>query len=413
MNDLEKQVNWKEQKFQEKLAQILEIIGTDFYYIFSEISEERELPFLDKDKDEKIINVKREFPTFQGEQGSRPDIYLETNKGNIIVFELKPNENFDENQIENHDQNMKNWVKEDENKGKVYKGVILLLNRDSERDNLNFKNNNIFWTGWDSIYKALTELKINILDSTLRNDIDRILSETPVIKLNETLKNQLLRETDKSSIFKTIRTTVLVIELMDQLKSQMGLEEILKRYEPIKGIESHKEITEKSGVLFNSIFKAINNEFQDKDYCAKIEKSDYNDWITLNLIEWRGYIDIDFRPFLNHAEDNVLVKLYMQSGKKNSMLKPLINLFHNDLQKFEEIEKKFKDSNIEWYCQFGASSPINVEKKNMTEIEQREFLPIYCDKKIRIYERETDEIYSDIAEVIPNFITTYLQLLNY
>ncbi|MEA2032022.1 MAG: hypothetical protein U9N41_00350 [Euryarchaeota archaeon] len=80
---MENQIDWKEKKFQEKLVQIFEIIGTNFYYILSNVSDKRILPDLDKEKDEKIIAVRREYPAFAGEQGSRPDIYIETNKGNV------------------------------------------------------------------------------------------------------------------------------------------------------------------------------------------------------------------------------------------------------------------------------------------------------------------------------------------
>lgn len=406
------QVDWKEQKFQEKLTQILEIIGTDFYHILSTVSEKRKLSILDKDKGETITIVKREYPTFLGEQGSRPDIYLETNKGNIIVLELKPNEDYDEEQLKKHDKNMKKWIEEEENKGKAYQGTTLILNKDSERDDLQLGYESISWIGWDSIYKSLTELKINILDSQLRNSIDKILTETPVNKLNETLKNQLLRETEKSSLFNAIRTTVLVVELMDQLKSQMNLEEILKRYEPIKGTESHKEVTDKSRVLFNSLLKAVTKEFLVKDYSAKIEKSEYSDFITLRLKEWRGWIELDLRPLINKAQNSILLRLYMQSGPKYSLLKPLINLYHTNIQKFEEIEKTFQEKGIKWYCQFGSSPPIIVNKKNMPDIEKRALSPIYCDKKIKVYGRETDEIYTDIAELIPILVDVYQLLLD-
>lgn len=410
---METQIDWKEQKFQEKLAQIFEIAGTDFYYILSKVSDKSTLPSLDKEKDEKIVRVNQEYPTLTGDQGSRPDIYVETNKGNVIIFELKPADDYDEQQLDNHDSNMKKWIEEEDNKGKTYLGTVLILNRDSERDNLNFGSSAIYWIGWDNIYKALSELKINILDSKLRNDIDKILSVTPINKVNETLKNQLLRETEKSTLFNTIRTTVLVVELMDQLKSQMNLEEMLKKYEPIEGNEAHNELTEKVNVLFNSIWKAISKEFQTRDYCAKIERSDYNELVTLRLKDWRGWIEINFKPHINQAHDYLIVRLYMQSGKKYSMLTPLIALYRDNLQKFEEIEKSFEDNKVSWYCKYGNSPPINVEKKNISEIEQREYLPIYCDKKIKIYGRETDEIYTDIAETIPILVDVYLLLLDY
>ena len=191
----------------------------------------------------------------------------------------------------------------------------------------------------------------------------------------------------------------------------MDLERILKKYEPIKGTDSHQELTEKVGVLYNSILKAIENEFGEKDYCVKIEASEYNELITLRLKDWRGLADIDFRPLINQAKDNILVSLRMQSGSKYSMLKPLINLYKNKPEEFEEIENKFKDSNIEWYCRFGASQPISLEKKNMAIIEKRQFLPIYCDKNIKVFTRETDDIYGEVAETIPILVDVYLKLL--
>ena len=35
---MEQNIDWKEQKFQEKLSQIFEIIGTDLYFTLSNIS---------------------------------------------------------------------------------------------------------------------------------------------------------------------------------------------------------------------------------------------------------------------------------------------------------------------------------------------------------------------------------------
>ena len=48
---------------------------------------------------------------------------------------------------------------------------------------------------------------------------------------------------------------------MDQLKTQMGLEKLLEKYEPINGNESHKELTEKTEVLYSTILKSIKSEF--------------------------------------------------------------------------------------------------------------------------------------------------------
>ena len=47
------------------------------------------------------------------------------------------------------------------------------------------------------------------------------------------------------------------------------------------------------------------------------------------------------------------------------MLKPLIRLYEENREKFEDIESDFRDRGIEWYCEFGSSPPITVEKKNI------------------------------------------------
>ena len=404
--------DWKEAKYQEKLTQIFQIIGTDFYTFLSEISEKRKLPKLNKDIDEKIGEiVKREHPSFSGEEGSRPDIYLETNKGNILIFELKPGADFNPAQLQNHHNNMEEWMEEEENIGKNYLGCVGIFNRDSERDNLDFDEQNMFWIGWDSVYKALNELKIQILDSKLRNDIDRILSETPVIRLNDVLKQQLLRESKKENLFNTIKISVLVIEFMDQLNHQMNLEQILKRYEKIEGNESNKILSDKVSVLYESLKRTIDGVYKIKDYCAKIEVDEYSSWIRMILKNYRGGIDIEFKPLTIQAKDYLILRLWMQSGSKYSMLKPLVKLFHEKLEKFKEFEKILVENDVNWYCKFGSADPINVTKENMKIIEQRQFLPIYCEKKIYVFNKGQDEILSEISETIPILVDVYSTLL--
>ena len=408
---MEQNIDWKEQKFQEKLSQLFEIIGTDLYSTLSNISENITIPKIQIDKGEKITTVKREYPSFFGDQGSRPDIYIETNKGNVMAFELKPSDIYDNDQMIRHDENMKKWITEEENQGKTYLGTILLLNKDSERDKIKFESETIFWLGWDSVYKSLSDLKINSIDSKLRNEIDTILSETPINKLNEVLKNQLLRESDESKLFQLIKNTVLIIELMDQLKTQMGLEKLLEKYEPINGNENHKEFTEKTEVLYSTILKSIKSEYESKEYVIKFETNDYNDYFIIHLKDWRGYLTIDFRPLLNEAKDYILVREYLQSGKKYSLLKPLIKLFNERKDVFEEIENTFKDNNINWFCKFGSSAPIKISKETIEVIKEREFLPIYCDKKIDVLNKEPDEVLGEVIEIIPKLVDLYTKLL--
>ena len=408
---MEQTIDWKEQKFQEKLSQIFEIIGTDFYSVLSNISEQNNIPKLQIEKGEKIITIKREYPTLFGEKGSRPDIYIETNKGNVIAFELKPSDFYDDDQLIRHDENLKKWITDEENQGKTYLGTILILNKDSERDKIKFESETIFWLGWDNVYKSLSDLKINTIDSKLRNEIDKILSETPVNKLNEILKNQLLRESDESNLFQLIKNTVLIIELMDQLKTQMGLEKLLEKYEPINGNENHKEFTEKTEVLYTTILKGIRSEFEKEEFVVKIETTDYSDYFTIHLIKWRGNIIVDFRPLLNEAKDYILVREYLQSGPKYSLLKPLIKFFNKDRDIFEEVESVFKSIGVDWYCKFGSSDPIKISKDTIDVIKEREFLPIYCDKKINILNKEQDEILGEVIETIPKLVDLYTKLL--
>jgi len=404
--------DWKEAKYQEKITKIFQILGTEFYTFLSDISEKRKLPKLNKDIDEKIVDiVKREYPSFFGDEGSRPDIYIETNKGNIIIFELKPGVDFNPIQLHNHHNNMKEWMEEEENIGKNYLGCIGIFNKDSERDELDFADDALFWIGWDSVYKSLNELKIQVLDNKLRNNIDRILSETPVIKLNDVLKQQLLRESEEDTLFNTIKSSVLVIEFMDQLIHQMNLERILKRYEKIDGNESAKILSDKVSDLYDSIKRTMEGVYKVKDYCAKIEYDEYNSWIRMILKNYRGGIDIEFKPLMIQAEDYIIIRLWMQSGSKYSMLKPLVKLYHENIDGFNEFQEILSENNISWYFKFGQGDPINVTKENMEMVEQRQFLPIYCDKKIFVYNKGQDEIYLEISETIPILENVYSTLL--
>ena len=56
-------------------------------------------------------------------------------------------------------------------------------------------------------------------------------------------------------------------------------------------------------------------------------------------------------------------------------------------------------------------SSHNCREKKYSVIKEREFLPIYCEKKMAIYNREHDEIYSEIAETVPILVDLYLLLL--
>ena len=198
---------------------------------------------------------------------------------------------------------------------------------------------------------------------------------------------------------------------MDQLKTQMGLEKLLKKYEPINGKENHKEFTEKTEVLYSTILKSIKTEFESKEFVIKIETTEYSDYFTIHLKDWRGYLNIDFRPLLNEAKDFILVSEYLQSGKKYSLLKPLIKLFSEKRDVFEEVESIFKSIDVNWYCKFGSSDPIKISKDTIEVIKEREFLPIYCDKKINILNKEPDEILGEVIETIPILVDLYTKLL--
>ncbi|WP_456450100.1 hypothetical protein [Palaeococcus sp. (in: euryarchaeotes)] len=404
---VEENEGWKEKKFQEKLIQLFKLVNIDFFEYIIENAEGKNLPLI---RDEKFIDVRPEYPTFSGDAGSRPDIYLETNKGKCLVFELKPDKNYDETQLINHDNNMKKWAEENK---KEYLATILIANLDSENDKITFPSSTIKWIGWDIVYRALEDLKINKLDPEIRSSIDRILSEIPLAKLNTELKKSLLGEAEDSQLYQALKLSILVSELKEQLYLQMNLEDILKKYEPITGDESHKVFSDKSNILFKSIEKAIRNEFEKDDYVLRIEASEYLDYITIHLSDWTGYIDVDFRDLKNKSEDKIKVILYLKSGKKYSLLKTLVTLYDENRTEFDNILQNLTSEGAEVYAKFGSGEKIDVSSKDgINEVRDRTFMPIYVEKTVSVFNKERDIINNNIIETVKRFLEVFKTLFD-
>lgn len=394
--------DWKEKKFQEKLLQLFELVNIDFYGYIFENAEGKGLPEL---KDEKFIEIKPEYPSSFGDTGSRPDIFIETNKSKCLVFELKPDENYNEQQLINHDKNMKEWCVQND---KEYLMTILIANLDSERDDIKFPEDSIKWIGWDIIYRALEDLKINKLDPDIRSNIDKIFKEVSLAKLSTVLKQTLLGETEGSELFNALKLSVLVTELKGQLYTQMNLEDVLKKYEPITGSESHKVFSDKANILFRSVEKAFRKEFESYNHVIKIETGEYLDHFESILTDWTGFIDVDFRSLKNNSEDKIDIILRLRSGKKYSLLKILVTLYNENRTEFEELLQSLTNEGIEVYAQFGSGEKIDFTSKDgMDQVRERTFMPVYAKKSIPVFNKERDTINNSTIETSKTFLRTF------
>lgn len=399
--------DWKEKKFQEKIVQLLDLVNIDFYQNIFENAEGKGLPDV---KDEKFIKIRAEYPTSFGDVGSRPDIYVETNKGKCFVFELKPDKYYDEQQLINHDTNMKEWVAHN---NKQYLATILIANLDSEHDDIEFSEKDIKWIGWDIIYRALEDLKINKLDPDIRSNIDKIFKEVPLAKLSTILKQSLLGEAEESELFNALKLSVLVTELRDQLHTQMGLEDILKKYEPISGNETHKIFSDKANVLFKSVEKAFRSEFENYEHAIKIETGEYLDRFELILTDWAGFIDVDFRALKNQSKDRIDLILRLRSGKKYSLLKTLVTLYDENRTQFDDLLQGLTDEGIEVFAQFGGGEKIDIPaKEGMEQVRDRTYMPVYAKKGIPVFNKERDTINNNVIETTKILLRTFKTLFD-
>jgi len=399
--------DWKEKKFQEKLLQLFNLVNMDFYDYIYENSEGRGLRDL---KDERLISIKSEYPSAFGEGGSRPDIFLETNKGNCFVFELKPDASFSEEQLLNHDTNLKKWC--DEN-NRHYISTILIANLDSEQDEIAFTEKTIKWIGWDIIYRALEDLKINKLDPDIRTNIDKIFQEVPLAKLSTVLKQSLLGEGEGSELFYALKLSVVVSELKEQLYSQMNLDELLRKFEPITGNENHKIFSDKANILFKSVEKSFRKEFESNEYVIKIETGDYSANLTSHLTDWTGAIEVDFRALKNNSEDRIDVVLRLRSGKKISLLKILVNLYDESRTVFDELIQSLINEGADVYAQFGSAEKIDITvKEGMDQVRERIFMPVYIKKSIPVFNKERDAINNSIIETAMTYLRSFKILMD-
>jgi len=383
---------WREKEFQQNLYEVLRDQRKDFYQILFEIAKDtgKDLPKLHDDEDIRI--VKTEYPDLLG---SRPDIFVQTSQDRLFCFELKTGEDFDVQQLKRHDLGLRDWCAESERKGYNYIGTILLLNRSSS-DTVGLPpDTQTYWIGWDVVYQAMKNLLESKMHSVIRENIDKILGQTPLDEIRDKIKNSLL-EPD-NVLYENLKEAILTNEFLNVIHSQMGLEAKLKKYKPISDEDSIQDYKNKLSILKRNIERFM------KRYVEEIKKEDewaaYNDYYDQERILriWLEHgirLEVNFK-LLQDALDALGVKLYIQSAKeKNGPLElgllPLLKKEGTEIRNMADRWKK-----IGYSLEDSSANPVT--KENADEYLQK-IKPILLKEEIQVFGRESDKIIDDVKQ---------------
>ncbi len=383
---------WKEKKFQQNLYTILKNQRKDFYQILFEIARDtgKVLPRLNEDEDIRI--VKTEYPDLPG---SRPDIFVQTSQDRLFCFELKTGEDFDAEQLERHDTNLRGWRAEPDRKGWHYIGTILILNRSSSDTVELPPNTETYWIGWDVVYQAMKNLLESKMHPIIRENIDEILGKTPLDEIKDQIKNSLLEP--GNVLYENLKEAILANEFLNVIYSQMGLETKLQKYKPISNEDSIQDYKNKLLILKRNIERFM------KRYVEQIKEENewgaYNDYYEQERILriWLDQgirLEVNFKPLQDVL--NVLdAKLYIQSAKekKGPLELGLLSLLKKEGTEVQNIADRWKRIG----CSLEDSSANPVTGDNADEYLQK-IKPILLRTGIQVFDRQSDKIIDDLKQ---------------